>query len=55
MKLVLGQTTEAVGPMVTEEVVATVEVEVVDPVEEGSEDIKLSASYAHLKVTSALT
>jgi len=47
MKLVLGQTTEAVVPMATEGVVATVVVVVVvvvDQGEEDSEDIKLSVA-----------
>jgi len=40
MKLALGQITEVVGPMATEGVVATVEVEVADPEEEDREDIR---------------
>jgi len=40
MRLDLGQTTEAVVPMATEGVVATVVVEVAEPGEEDSEDIK---------------
>jgi len=40
MKLVLGQTTGAVGHMVTEGEVATMVVEVVDPGGEDSEDIR---------------
>ena len=40
MKLVLVLTTEAVGHMVTGGVVATLRIEVVDPGEEDSEDIK---------------
>ena len=45
MKLALGQITEVVGPMATEGVVATVEVEVADSEEEDSEDIKLSVHH----------
>ena len=48
MKLVLVLTAEAVGPMVTREVVvaATVMVvKVVDSVEEDSEDIRLSVRH----------
>ncbi len=45
MKPALGQITEVVGLMVTEGVVATVEVEVADSEEETREDIKLSPSF----------
>ena len=45
MKLVPVLTAEAVGPMATEGVVDSVVVEVVDPREEDSEDIKLSGRH----------
>ena len=45
MKLALGQITEVVGPMATEGVVATVEVEVADLVEENRDDIKLPVHH----------
>jgi hypothetical protein len=56
MKLALGQITEVVGPMATEGVVATVEVEVADSEEEDREDIRLplnpslttTAKYIHI-------
>ena len=49
MKLVLVPKTEAVGPMVTEGVVVTAMVVVVDPGEEDSEDIKPIRRLAILK------
>ena len=51
MKLALGQITEVVGPMATEGVVATVEVEVADPEEEDREDIKLPLLHFCLRYT----
>ncbi len=51
MKLVPVLTTEAVAPMATEGVVATVEVEVVDPEEEDREDIKLPLPHFYLTHT----
>jgi hypothetical protein len=51
MKLVLVLTTEAVAPMATEGVVATVEVEVADSEEEDREDIKLPLLHFCLRYT----
>jgi hypothetical protein len=51
MKLVLVLTTEAVAPMATEGVVATVEVEVADSEEEDREDIKLPPLHFCLRYT----
>ena len=49
MKLVLVPTTDAVGPTVTEGVVVTMVVVVVDPGEEDSEDINPVRRLAILK------
>ena len=54
MKLVLVLTTEAVGPTVAEEVVVAM-VEVVDPGEEDSEDIKLSGRRLYSEVALVFT
>jgi hypothetical protein len=54
MKLVLVLTTEAVAPMATEGVVATVEVEVADSEEEDREDIKLPLLHFYLKIHNIL-
>ncbi len=50
MKLALGQTTEVVGPMATEGVVATVEVEAADPEEADREDIKPPRLHGCFKI-----
>jgi len=49
MKLALGQITEVVGPMATEGVVATVEVEVADSEEEDREDTRITFNLSLLK------
>ena len=51
MKLALGQITEVVGPMATEGVVATMEVEVADSEEEDREDIRLHPIHFYLRHT----
>ena len=47
MKLVLGQTTEVAAMVAAMVAIEVVEVEVIDPGEEDSEDINRYGSYPH--------